>query len=220
VSERHVIEVCEEILRRGLSERVRWYAYCAPLPFSPKLARLMRRAGCVGIDFGADNGDAEMLKRLRRDYTPEDILSAARASREAGMAVMLDLLFGGPGESRESLVRTVELVRRAEPDRVGTSVGVRVYEGTELARLVTQPGLKEGLVGRGDPMDPLFFLEPKVAPFIFQLLDEMVGADERFFFTDPTRPDRNYNYNANQRLIEAIKKGHRGAYWDILRQCK
>ena len=36
-------------------------------------------------------------------------------------------------------------------------------------------------------------------------------------FYDPSRPMQNYNCNANQRLVEAIQKGYRGAFWDILR---
>jgi hypothetical protein len=32
--------------------------------------------------------------------------------------------------------------------------------------------------------------------------------------------EQNCNYNSNQRLVEAIHKGHRGAFWDILRVFK
>jgi hypothetical protein len=105
-----------------------------------------------------------------------------------------------------------------EPERVGVAVGVRVYSGTELAHQVKSEGRQEGLVGGGKGTEPLFFLEPLIAPFIFDLLDELIGADRRFFFFDPSRPEQNYNYNANQRLSEAIRKGYRGAYWDILRR--
>jgi radical SAM superfamily enzyme YgiQ (UPF0313 family) len=178
----------------------------------------MHSAGCVGINFGVDNGDGEMLRKLRRDFTPDDILNATRACKETGMAVMLDLLLGSPGESRESIIRTVELMRRAEPDRVGVAVGARVYTGTELADVVMQEGLREGLVGGNGLLEPLFFLDPRIAPFAFELLDQLIGDDRRFLFFDPSRPDRNYNYNANQRLVDAIKKGYRGAYWDILRR--
>ena len=178
----------------------------------------MRRAGCVGINFGADNGDEEMLQRLRRGFTPDEIQEATRRCKEAGMAVMLDLLLGSPGETRTSIVRTIDLMRAAEPDRVGVAVGIRVYPGTELANLVRQGALTEGLVGGDDPSDPLFFMEPGVAPFAFELLDELIGDDRRFLFFDPSRPDRNYNYNANQLLVDAIGKGYRGAYWDILRR--
>jgi len=214
----HALEVCRELVRRGLGEKLRWYAYCAPAPFSPELARAMRAAGCVGINFGVDNGDEGMLRRLGRGFAPEDILNATRWSREAGLAVMLDLLLGAPGESRDSLVRTVELMRQAKPDRVGVSVGVRVYPGTKLARRVASAERPEGLSGGGDASAPLFFLEPAVAPFAFQLLDGLIGDDPRFLFFDPARPERNYNYNANQRLVEAIQAGYRGAYWDILRR--
>lgn len=208
----HALEVCREFTRRGLGERLRWYAYCSPAPFSPELARTMREAGCVGINFGADNGDQAMLRRLGRGFTPTDIVDATRWSKEAGMAVMLDLLLGSPGETRESLARTVELVKQADPDRAGVSVGVRVYPGTELSRSLGSTEKVEGL--------PSFFLEPEIAPFAFSWLDSLIGEDERFLFFDPSKADRNYNYNANQRLVEAIQRGYRGAYWDILRRYK
>jgi radical SAM superfamily enzyme YgiQ (UPF0313 family) len=159
-----------------------------------------------------------MLLRLRRNFSPEDILNTVRWCKESGIAVMLDLLLGSPGETRESIFRTVELMRRADPDRVGVAVGVRVYPGTELADQVMRGELRKSLVGGQDRFDPLFFLEPQVAPFVFDLLDQLIGDDKRFFFFDPSRPEKNYNYNANQRLSEAIQKGYRGAYWDILRR--
>jgi radical SAM superfamily enzyme YgiQ (UPF0313 family) len=214
----HAAEVCDEIVRRALGERLRWYAYCAPGPFSRDLALLMRRAGCVGVNFGADNGDADMLRRLKRGFGPDDIASAVRACREAGIAVMLDLLLGSPGETRESIVRTVELMKRIDPDRVGVSLGIRIYPGTALADRVATGELEAGLVGGGDLCDPLFFVEPEISSCAPQLLSDLIGKDERFFFTDPDQPETNYNYNANQRLVEAIAQGHRGAYWDILRR--
>lgn len=218
----HALVICQEIVRRGLETKLRWYAYCTPGPFSRELSIAMRDAGCVGINFGVDHGDERMLRRLGRPYAPEDIQNVTRWCREAGMAVMLDLLLGSPGETRESLSRTIELMDRAAPDRVGISLGVRVYPGTALARQVQSERLQAGLVGPAlvgeDPVTPLFFLEPAVAPFCSSLLDELIGDDSRYLFFDPSRPAKNYNYNANQRLSDAIAAGYRGAYWDILRR--
>jgi radical SAM superfamily enzyme YgiQ (UPF0313 family) len=214
----HAMAVCREIVRCNLADRLHWYAYCSPSPFSLELARLMRNAGCAGINFGVDNGDDEMLRRLKRNFTPEDILNAARICHEVGISVMFDILLGSPGETRESIIRTIELMRQAKPDRVGVSLGIRVYPGTELAYQIMQGELKEGLVGGDDPLKPLFFIEPGIVPVVFTLLDDLVGNDRCFFFFDPSRPDRNFNYNTNQLLIDAIRKGYRGAYWDILRR--
>jgi hypothetical protein len=214
----HAAAVCREIILRGLGDRIRWYAYCSPSPFSPELAALMRRAGCAGIDFGTDSGSRDMLRRLGRVYTPEDIVNAARWAKEQGMAVMLDLLLGAPGESRESIRQTVELMKQADPDRVGVSLGVRIYPGTLLEReLGSSPGAP-GMTGGTGPFDPLFYLEPSIGSRVFEWLHDLIGEDRRFLFYDPARPKQNYNYNDNRRIADAIRKGHRGAYWDILRR--
>ncbi|MBN1571137.1 MAG: radical SAM protein [Acidobacteria bacterium] len=213
----HALEICREITRRGLGGRIRWYAYCSPIPFSRELAKEMRAAGCVGIDFGADHGDEAMLKRLGRDFSPADIRNATCRAKEEGMTVMLDLLFGSPGETREGIAKTVELVKQSDPHRAGVSLGVRVYPGTDLAKEVRSGECVAGLSGGKDLFDPLFFLEPRIAPFVFDWLNTLIGDDDRFLFFDPSKPKQNYNYNSNQRLVEAIQKGYRGAFWDILR---
>jgi radical SAM superfamily enzyme YgiQ (UPF0313 family) len=217
IPERHALEVCREITRRGLGDKLRWYAYCSPAPFSHELAQAMRKAGCAGIDFGADHGDEKMLKRLGRDFCPADILNATRWTKDEGMAVMLDLLLGSPGETKRSIEQTVEVVRQADPDRAGVSLGIRVYPGTELARQVQSKDYREGLVGGRNISDPLFFMEPQIAADAFEWMNNLVGEDKRFLFFDPSRPNQNYNYNSNQRLVEAIRQGYRGAFWDILR---
>jgi hypothetical protein len=218
IPEKHALETCSEISRRGLGGRMRWYAYCSPAPFSRGLARAMRAAGCVGIDFGADNGNEAMLKRLGRDFGPADVCNVTRWTKEEGMAVMLDLLLGSPGETKESVEQTVELVRKAGPDCAGVSLGVRVYPGTELAAQVASKKHAGGLTGGEDFFDPRFFLEPQIAPFASDWLNTLIGDDRRFFFFDPSRPAQNYNYNSNRRLVEAIQQGYRGAFWDILRR--
>ena len=218
VPEAHASEICKEMIRRGLGDRLRWYAYCSPVPFSLELAGLMKSAGCVGINFGVDSGDEGMLRNLRRNFVPEDILNTVLFCKKSGISVMLDLLIGAPGETEESIVRTIDMVRDSEADRIGIAIGVRVYPGTELETLVDKEGMKTGWIGGKTPSDPLFFVEPGVVSSVFDLLDRLIGDDIRFFFFDPSRPDRNYNYNANQRLVDAINHGYRGAYWDILRR--
>ncbi len=218
IPEEHAKKVCQEIIDRHLGESLRWYAYCAPRPFSRELAQLMSKAGCVGINFGVDSGNEGILKCLKRDYSKQDILNTSRFCKEAGIISMFDLLIGSPGESRESVVQTIELMKKASPDCVGIALGVRIYRGTEIAEIVKGDSLKEGLVGENGITEPLFFLEPKIAPFVAELLDDLTRNDKRFFFFNPENSSQNYNYNANQRLVEAIREGCRGAYWDILRK--
>lgn len=221
----HATAVCEEILERKLGDRVRWYAYMSPAPFTEEFASLLKRAGCTGINFGIDSGNGAMLKRLARDFTTRDIVNTAGICRECGITFMFDLLLGGPGETRESVMETVELMRRCEPDRVGAAVGVRVYPGTPLARLVESegppernPNLRGSTTDNATFLEPVFYISEKLGPDPVALVSDLIGNDSRFFTASPESVQQNYNYNENKELVEAIKKGYRGAFWDILRR--
>ena len=159
-----------------------------------------------------------MLKRLKRGYTSRDIQNAAQYCRDEGIAVMFDLLIGAPGETFDGIGKTIDLMKLCQPDRVGISLGLRVYPGTELCEAFDRGELEGGLSGGPTPFEPLFFLEPGIAEGVSAFLDEQTAGDSRFLFFNPDKPQSNYNYNANQRLVDGIRDGHRGAYWDILRK--
>jgi radical SAM superfamily enzyme YgiQ (UPF0313 family) len=214
----HAEQVCGAMIQSGLGEKLRWYAYCTPVPFTRNLARSMSRAGCVGINFGADSGDDAMLKRLGRSYTSEHILNTVQYCKDEGIIVMLDLLFGAPGESGASIERTLDLVRRSGTDRIGVSAGVRLWPGTAMAASVQSDSLKRGISGGEAVLEPQYFIEPALGTGIFDMLDGFIGDDERFFFFNPREKEKNYNYDNNNVLTDAIAAGHRGAYWDILRK--
>ena len=93
----HALAICEEIIARGLGDRLQWYCYATVDPFPADLAWAMRRAGCVGVNFGADSGCDRMLAILNRGYERKAIRRAVDYCRRVGITVMADLLIGGPG---------------------------------------------------------------------------------------------------------------------------
>ncbi len=221
----HAIAVCEEFVRRGLGERARWYCYATVHPFPPELATRMRRAGCVGINFGVDSGCDRMLAALQRGYKRDAIRQAVRCCREAGLAVMLDLLIGAPGEDEASVRESIEFIRSVDPDRAGAATGVRVYPGTALADWVrrqgpmtSNPNLRGALTDNDDFLRPVFYLDARLGPEPADLVCDIIAGDERFFPPPRRQNATNYNYNDNRVLEEAIARGARGAYWDILRR--
>jgi len=221
----HAQEVCRAIMNAGLAGRIRWYAYCSVAPFDVETANMFAEAGCAGIDFGADSGSAEMLRRLGRHYGPETLEETARACRGAGIPFMYDLLLGGPGETRDTVRQSLEAVKKAGPDCVGLSLGVRVYGGTALAAQVRDMGSMESNKAlAGAKLDnesylrPVFYLSPGLGPDPAGFVKDLVGDDERFFLPGGPDEKRDYNYNDNERLVQALARGERGAYWDILRR--
>lgn len=223
----HAKAVCREIIRAGLGEKIRWYAYCSPAPFDDELAGLARRAGCAGIDFGADSGSNAMLARLGRHFSREDLVRTAGLCRAHGITFMYDLLLGGPGETRQTVRETIELMRQINADCVGLSMGVRVYEGTPLARSVRESGTaasSAAIHGAKDDnpgfLRPVFYVSPELGTELVDYVRGLVGSDERFFLPCAEPAESNYNYSDNKLLVDAIAEGARGAYWDILRRMR
>jgi radical SAM superfamily enzyme YgiQ (UPF0313 family) len=131
---RHAIAFCDELCRRGLNEVVRWYAYGMPAPFPDELAAAMKKSGCDGMNFGADSADEGMLRRIRRTYRPAHIAAAVATARRHDLPHMVELLFGFPGETRESVSTSIRFMQEIDAPLVLASVGVRVFPGTELQR--------------------------------------------------------------------------------------
>jgi radical SAM superfamily enzyme YgiQ (UPF0313 family) len=226
----HGLAVCEEFIRRSLGERVRWYAYLAVTPFDAELARAMRRAGCVGINFTGDSASARMLGTYRQPHRAEDLAVAVRLCHENGVRVMIDLLLGGPGETPETAAETIHFIKKIAPDCAGASLGIRVYPGTGMAEalqregpLDAHPGLRRKYAGDIDFFQPTFYLSPALGPEPARLIKDLIAGDARFFEPMAEQPDAaatDHNYNDNTELVEAIRHGARGAYWDILRRLR
>lgn len=220
----HALEVCRAFIRAGLGERVRWYAYMTPTGFDEELALLMKRSGCVGINFGADHCNPTILKVLGRVHTAESIEAAASLCRKHGITCMFDLLLGAPGETPETLREVIDFMKRIDPSCVGAGLGVRLYPGASLSRFLADriqengPGIHGAASDNASLLRPVYFLSPDIGEDAHQLLVDLVGNDERFFVASPDGGDGDFNYRDNSALCEAIQAGERGTFWDILRR--
>jgi radical SAM superfamily enzyme YgiQ (UPF0313 family) len=86
--------------------------------------------GTVAI--GAESFDDRILQEVvKKRTTRDEILNAARAARSHGLTPILTFIAGLPGESRESLERTVEILR-SEGITEATFFPLVVFRGTEL----------------------------------------------------------------------------------------
>jgi tryptophan 2-C-methyltransferase len=232
---RHARAVCEEFIRHRFDGRLRWYCYMTAVPFDAELARLMRRAGCVGINFTSDSACPKMLKLYCQPQRKEDLATLVAACRSSELAVMLDLLLGGPGETPASVEETIRFVQQIDPDCAGTALGIRLYPDIPMRDIVaaespldTNPGIHRCYDGPIDLLRPTFYVSPALGQRPSRLVRNLIAGDVRFFepkddvvaASQEPEPEANYNYSDNQPLVDAIAGGARGAYWDILRRLR
>ncbi|MFH1381705.1 MAG: radical SAM protein [Chloroflexota bacterium] len=214
----HARAVCQAIIDSGMGGKMRWYTYCSPAPFDRELARLMKQAGCAGINFGVDSLCDEQLSRLGRRYTVSDIRQLVRWLNKTGINYIFDLLIGGPGETEETIKQTIGQVKQLDVPLVGIATGVRVYSGTPLSQAITDGTFSGNLYPdeRSAFNEPVFYLSPHLDNNVNALISRLVGDDLRFLFLTSPAGRSSYNYAGDDALSRMIKAGARGAYWDIL----
>jgi anaerobic magnesium-protoporphyrin IX monomethyl ester cyclase len=99
-----VMEVCGEIQKRGLS--FTWSAFARVNTVDRETLQIMKDTGCDSVSFGVESGNPEMLKRIRKNITLDQVRQAVRLCNEVGMLAHTSFVVGLPGESMETLEET------------------------------------------------------------------------------------------------------------------
>jgi radical SAM superfamily enzyme YgiQ (UPF0313 family) len=215
----HAKQICQWIIHNKLGDRLRWYCYCSPVPFDRELAQLMVRSGCAGINFGVDSLCDEQLLRLGRKHSSADIAKLVNILRTEGINFMFDLLIGGPGETEQTTMTTIENVKELDIPLTGISVGVRVYHNTPLGTAV-ETGFGSDCLhpSTSEPWEPVFYVSPFLSSEPAAFVHELTDSDLRFLFLTAPDDKESYNYADDEALCRLIEQGNRGAYWDIIRR--
>jgi len=202
----HALGICEEIVARRL--RVGWTCFATPIGMTPELARAMKRAGCRGVEFGADAASPSILRALGKPFAQEDLRVAAHACREAGLPAAYYLIFGGPGETAETLAETCDLIDDLRPQAVLAFVGIRIYPNTPLHGLAVSEGV---IAEEDDLLLPRFYISSRIGE---GELTAAVGAHAkgRSNWVVPALGIR-----SDPALLALLRRsGRRGPLWDLL----
>ncbi len=82
----------------------------------------LRRAGCAEVWMGIESGSQKVLDAMDKGLRVSEAIAARKRLREAGITACYFLQFGYPGETRDDVQITVDLVRSTQPDDIGVSV--------------------------------------------------------------------------------------------------
>jgi len=129
--ERHVLEICDEIIHRGLE--ISWLCETRfNLIHSDEMLKKMRRAGCAQVHFGLESGDEALFLTIGKPGTTlEEARSSFTRVRNAGMDVHAHLIIGLPGESWSSIRETVSFIQSLYLVNINLCICIP-YPGTEM----------------------------------------------------------------------------------------
>jgi radical SAM superfamily enzyme YgiQ (UPF0313 family) len=112
LDKRYVMSLMDAIEPLGVS----WASNSRVDTIDEELARAMRRAGCWMISFGIESGDQALLDAAGKGATVEEAERAVTVVKSAGIKAAGHFVLGLPGETRESLEKTLALANRLPLD--------------------------------------------------------------------------------------------------------
>ncbi|MCZ6496228.1 MAG: B12-binding domain-containing radical SAM protein [Alphaproteobacteria bacterium] len=107
----------------------------------PEILSRLKEVNCYRIAFGIEAGNEQYrTKILRRKITNDEIIKRFKWIADSGIAFSLNLIIGMPGETRELVMDTVELVRAIQGYDSVTGFIFTPYHGTTLRQVAITNG--------------------------------------------------------------------------------
>lgn len=135
------MSLCEDIIQSGI--KIKWDCNGRLNYAKPKVLKLMKKAGCVFINYGIEAFDDTILKNMDKVLTTKQIESGIQATLDEGISPGFNIIFGNIDETKETLMQGVDfLLKYDDGAQLRTIRPVTPYPGSPLY----YHAIKEGLL--------------------------------------------------------------------------
>ena len=180
-TEDHPHTTLPDLMRKAAAiEGVDWLRvlYCYPDETNEELLDVLADLDnvCPYLDIPIQHINAEMLRRMHRRGTREDILRCVRGARKRGLTLRTTLIVGFPGETEDQFRELMDFVEETEFDRLG-AFAYSPEEGTPAAKMPDQ--IAEEV--KQERLDRLMTLQQKIS---LKRNRARIGSVEQVLVTD------------------------------------
>jgi len=185
VRKERTCRICEAILSEGLD--LRWIVNGRVDMVDRETMTLMKRAGCHMLKFGVETGDDEILKVYKKGSTCSQAEQAFRTAREVGLATHAHMIFGGPGETPDTIEKTIKFAKRIRPTTASFGI-LTPYPGTRLFETVAEkrPEIRDGSDSNMANLHTQGFYSEDICQMSGRALSKAVVRAYRRFYLRPT----------------------------------
>jgi hopanoid biosynthesis associated radical SAM protein HpnJ len=126
IRKERVLELCTKFKPMGF----RW-SCTARVHSDYETLKAMAEAGARLLIVGLESGDPQILKNIKKGTTVETARRFVKNCKELGIAVHGDFIIGLPGETKETIQRTIDFAKELDTETIQVSIA-HAYPGTEL----------------------------------------------------------------------------------------
>ena len=136
LSKKRIYELCEAIKPLNIL----WQGQARVDTVDLDVLKCMKDAGCVAVGLGIESGSQRILDAMNKRTTVEENVAAIEAAKEVGLEVIVQCIYGYPGECDETIAETIDFFRRADTLHQGFFV-LTPLPGTALYQRCLEQGV-------------------------------------------------------------------------------
>ena len=126
IQKARTVELCAKLKPLGLT-----WSCTSRVTTDYETLKAMKEAGCRLLIVGFESGDPQILKNIKKGATLERARQFVKDCKKLGLLIHGDFILGLPGETRETIRRTIDFAKELNVETIQVSVA-HAYPGTEL----------------------------------------------------------------------------------------
>jgi len=163
-------ELCS--LLATISPGISWRCILYPARLDEALISAMAKAGCAEVSVGFESGSELILSGMNKRFNPQDVTQACKLLSKHGIRRMGFLMLGGPGETKETVLESLEFADSLNLDAMKVSVGIRIYPHTALA----DQAVREGMISADDDLlFPRFYITKGLRDWLYEIVEDWMS---------------------------------------------
>jgi anaerobic magnesium-protoporphyrin IX monomethyl ester cyclase len=114
IDKKHVIDICNELIRRGI--KTPWICNARADKLDLEMLSLMKKAGCYLMKIGVESGNQEILDWTKKGTKLDVIRKFFKLTRKVGIQTFASFMIGYPQETDETIKKTLDFAKEIGPD--------------------------------------------------------------------------------------------------------
>jgi radical SAM superfamily enzyme YgiQ (UPF0313 family) len=148
----HSIQVAMAFQKAGVS--IPWGAFFAPTKPPEDYFKILADSGLTHVEFGTESLCDPVLANYRKPFKTAHVFQAHQKAVDAGLYVAHYFIFGGPGETDDSVLETLSNIDKLSKTVLFLFCGMRIYPYTALHEIA----VKEGQIKKTQNLlEPVFY---------------------------------------------------------------
>jgi len=126
IQKARTIDLCSKLKPLGLT-----WSCTSRVTTDYETLKAMKEAGCRLLIVGYESGDPQILKNIKKGATVERARQFTKDCKKLGLVIHGDFILGLPGETHETIRRTIDFAKEMDCETIQVSVA-HAYPGTEF----------------------------------------------------------------------------------------